>query len=112
MTGKLQVPFTSPGRRCVSAPFLGPGVRPRLSPVGVRAPAAFGGPPRGPGCRRRSASEQGLALPAALDWGRRGRDRGARRGRKVRGGDGERAFGVLTLGTVVAESATKGARTC
>jgi hypothetical protein len=54
-------------------------------------------PPRGPGCRRSSASEQGLALPAALDWGRRGRDRGARRGRKARCGDGDRAFGLLTL---------------
>src|SRR2546426_2993888 len=31
----------------------------------------------------------------ALDFGRRGRDRGARRG--ARGGDGESVFGVLTL---------------
>jgi hypothetical protein len=48
--------------------------------AGVRALAAFGRSPRGPGGRRSSASEQGLALPAALDVGRRGRDRGARRG--------------------------------
>src|SRR2546427_12286563 len=60
--------------------------------AGVGARAAFGRPPRGPGCRRSSASEQGLALPAALDLGCRGRDRGARRGAGARGGDGERAF--------------------
>src|SRR5207249_11831480 len=40
------------------------------------------GPPRGPGCRRSSASEQGLALPEALDFG----PPGARSWRRAGGG--------------------------
>ena len=59
--------------------------------------------PRGPSSRRLAAllsAGEGhrplLALPEALDFGRRG-DRGARRGQGGRVGDGERAFEVPRL---------------
>lgn len=62
-------------------------------------------PPAGSAARAAAARRSGRrpepipspALPVALDLGRRGRDRGARRGAGVRGGDGEWAFGVPSL---------------
>jgi len=70
--------------------------------LALAVPGVFS--PRAASSRRRAAllsavegHRPSLALPEALDFALRGRDRGARRGAEGRDGDGERAFGGLTL---------------